>query len=67
MARVVRKDVLECISSQGRMRLITAMVQAGVIVEVLRCLGLPTHPPPAAKARPPPQAELELPVPNWER
>ena len=68
MARVFRKDVLECIRCQGRMRLIAAIVQADVIVEVMRCLGLPTHPPLAAKARLPPQAELEFPVPSpsWE-
>ena len=48
------------------MRLVAAIVQADIIVEVLRCLGLPTDPPLAAKARPPPQAELEFPAPSWD-
>ena len=66
MARVFRRDVLECARCHGRMRVIAAIVRADVIVEVLRCLDLPTEPPVAAKARPPPQAEFDFPAPTWD-
>jgi hypothetical protein len=65
MARVFRNDVLECQRCHGRLRIIAAIVQAEVIVEVLGCLGLPADPPLAAPARAPPQAELEFQNPDW--
>jgi hypothetical protein len=47
------------------MRVIAAIVQAEVIVEVLGCLGLPADPPLAAPARAPPQAELDFQQTDW--
>jgi hypothetical protein len=41
-------------------------VKADVIVEVLRCLGEPPEAPVPAKARPPPQSELEFPATSWD-
>jgi hypothetical protein len=60
MARVFRRDVLECQRCHGRLRIIAASVHAEVIAEVLGCLGLPAEPPVAAPARQPPQAELDF-------
>ena len=65
MRRVFEKDVLECQRCGGRRKIIAAIVQHDVIVDILGCLGLPTRPPSPAPARGPPQAEFEFVDPEW--
>jgi hypothetical protein len=57
MQRVFARDVLECPSCGGRMRLIAAIEQPEVVGAILRCLGLATRAPPTAPAR-----DTELPL-----
>ena len=53
--RVFARDVLECPSCRGRMRVIAAIEQPEVAAAILGSLGLASRAPPAASAR---QAEL---------
>ena len=55
MQRVFVRDVLECPSCRGRMRVIAAIEQPEIVAAILGSLGLASRAPPAAKAR---QAEL---------
>jgi len=49
--RVFARDVLECPSCGGHMRVIAAIEQPEIIAAILRCLGLASRGPPIAPAR----------------
>ncbi len=51
MQRVFARDVLECASCGGRMRVIAAIEQPEIAGAILRCLGLTIRAPPTAPAR----------------
>jgi hypothetical protein len=55
MQRVFARDVLECPSCRGRMRVIAAIEQPEIVAAILGSLGLASRAPPSAPAR---QAEL---------
>ena len=60
MRRTFGYDVNACLECGGRMKLIAMIDQPAVIAKILSHLGLPTEPPAAHPARPPPE-QLELP------
>jgi hypothetical protein len=60
MRRTFGYDVNACLECGGRMKLIAMIEEPAVIEKILSHLGLPTEPPHAHPARPPP-AQLELP------
>jgi hypothetical protein len=51
MQRVFVRDVLECPSCRGRMRVIAAIEQPEIVAAILGSLGLASRAPPAAPAR----------------
>ena len=51
MQHVFARDVLECPSCRGRMRVIAAIEQPEIIAAILGSLGLASRAPPAASAR----------------
>jgi len=51
MQRVFARDVLECPSCRGRMRVIAAIEQPEIIAAILGSLGLASRAPPTASAR----------------
>ena len=55
MQRVFARDILECPSCRGRMRVIAAIEQPEIAAAILGSLGLASRAPPSAPAR---QAEL---------
>ena len=60
MRRTFGYDVMACLECGGRMKLIAMIEDPAVIAKILTHLGLPTEPPAAHPARPPPE-QLELP------
>jgi hypothetical protein len=52
MRRVFSIDVLECPWCGGRMRILAAIHPPDAIRKILDCLGLPSKPPPIARALP---------------
>ncbi len=58
MQRVFGVDVLRCNKCESRRELIALIFDPEVIERILKCLGLPHHPPAIAAARPPPQLEF---------
>jgi len=60
MRRTFGYDVNACLECGGRMKLIAMIEEPAVIAKILSHLGLPTEPPQAHPARPPPE-QLELP------
>ena len=60
MRRTFGYDVNACLECGGRMKLIAIIEEPAVIAKILSHLGLPTEPPQAHPARPPPE-QLELP------
>jgi hypothetical protein len=51
LKRVFSIDVLECPRCGGRMRILAAIHSVEAIHKILDCLGLPSRPPPVARAR----------------
>ncbi len=60
MTRVFLLDVLKCDECGGRMKIIAEITDREVVARILSSLGVPTEVPEIARARPPPQIELEL-------
>lgn len=54
-------DVLECTKCHGRLRIVEAIVDENAARQILRCLGLPTDSPRAARVRDPTTLEGEEP------
>jgi hypothetical protein len=57
-------DVLACPKCSGRLKLIALIDQPAVIEKILSHLGLPTEPPRARPARPPPEEPEQLDLPE---
>jgi hypothetical protein len=57
MRRVFSIDVLVCPRCGGRMRILCAIHPPEAIHKILECLGLPSRPPPIARALPDPEIE----------
>ena len=57
MRRVFSIDVLACPRCGGRMRILCAIHPQAAIHKILECLGLPSRPPPIARALPDPEIE----------
>ena len=55
MRRTFGYDVNACLECGGRMKLIAVIEEPAVIAKILSHLGLPTEPPQAHPARPPPE------------
>jgi hypothetical protein len=50
MARVFEIDVLKCSDCNGRLKILAAIHPPGNTRKILKCMGLPTRPPPVAPA-----------------
>ena len=50
MARVFEIDVLDCPDCQGRLRILAAIHPPANTRKILECMGLPSRPPPVARA-----------------
>ena len=59
LARVFRIDVTVCPHCGGMMKIIAALTEPAAIRAYLDGVGLDSHPPPVAPARPQPQTEFE--------
>lgn len=59
LARVFRIDVTVCPHCGGKMKIIAALTEPASIRAYLDGVGLDSHPPPVAPARPQPQTEFE--------
>ena len=59
LARVFRIDVTVCPHCGGTMKIIAALTEPSAIRAYLDGVGLDSHPPPVAPARPQPQTEFE--------
>ena len=59
LRRTMGIEALACPRCHRTMRPIALINEKPVITKILRCLGLPTEPPPVASARAPPQTEFE--------
>jgi hypothetical protein len=57
MRRVFSIDVLVCPRCGGRLRILCAIHPPEAIHQILECLGLPSRPPPIARALPDPEIE----------
>lgn len=57
MRRVFDLDVLKCDRCGGRMRILAAINPPDAIRKILECLGLPSRPPPIARALPDPELD----------
>ena len=57
MRRVFAVDVRECPACGGRLRILAAIHPPEAAGAILKCLGLPTRPPPLDPSRLPPQPD----------
>ena len=59
-------DALKCPECGGRLRFIAVITETDTAKRILDSMGLPSEPPPVARARGPDYDLVDLPPPDWD-
>ena len=66
LSRIHRVDALKCPECGGRLRFIAVITETDTAKRILDSMGLPSEPPPVARARAPDYDLVDLPPPDWD-